>query len=238
MAVATHVHRALDAVAAEREAVAAKAEAYEAFAARVESVQPQRQPSTGGGIPAAGSLVTGRSSRGEGCRTVRTAFAETIRPHSVADVDDAEPLLETIRSEFTGPIATALSPATEAAFGPELKQSLLARADARRRETLLMRTTLERERDQLADAVALLDRVTDWIATADETPLSDLVSRNCAPATPGSARTDRPVTPTCAHARRFSTARRATPARPACATARSSSTATPTSRSPIPLCPP
>jgi hypothetical protein len=53
-------------------------------------------------------------------RAEREAFDETIRPHSVADVDETEPLLGTIRGEFRDALPVALAPATAASFTLEL----------------------------------------------------------------------------------------------------------------------
>lgn len=36
-----------------------------------------------------------------GCRRVRRAFEETVRPHSTADVENGEPLLESVRADET-----------------------------------------------------------------------------------------------------------------------------------------
>ncbi|OYR50821.1 hypothetical protein [Halorubrum sp. Ea8] len=62
----------------------------------------------------------GRYAGDARCREVRRAFHETARPHSLADVDDAdaESLLETVRSEFTESVAVALAPTTDASSTP------------------------------------------------------------------------------------------------------------------------
>lgn len=101
-------------------------------------------------------------------------FAETIRPHSVADLDDPESLLETIREEFTDAVAVALAPTTEASFTPELKQMVLAEAQSRRAEATALQNALERENTHLNEAAAAVDDIIGWIVNANETPLIDL----------------------------------------------------------------
>lgn len=177
MPVTTHVDRAQSRVRTERAAVDAKADAFEAFVERVEAVSPDPEPvptSSAGVTATAGGLSRGTSSTENRCRTVRTAFAETVRPHSVADVDDPEPLLETVRQEFTDSIALALAPTTEASFTPECKQMLVSAAETRRTEMGALARALDREATQLAAAAETVETVTSWIVDADETPLTEL----------------------------------------------------------------
>jgi hypothetical protein len=114
------------------------------------------------------------ASNDDHCRAVRTAFAETIQPHSTVDVDESEPVLATIEAEFTDSIAIALAPTTDKSFTDDLKQAITAEADARRTETAVMRRALDREETLLEDAATTVEEITAWIATADETPLTDL----------------------------------------------------------------
>lgn len=171
----TDVDRARTRVRAEREAIDAKLDAYESFVGRVTQLQPDRTPSSAAGVPVAGGTHrSADASGGDRCRTVRTAFAETVRPHSVADVDGTEPLLETIREEFTDAVAAALAPTTETSFTPELKQLVLAEARSRRSEMSALRAALDEERAQLDEAADAVDDVVAWLVDADETPLTDL----------------------------------------------------------------
>jgi hypothetical protein len=172
--VETHVARARSRADAEREAVDAKHSALGAFVDRVEALSPEptspapEVTATAGVRPASGSPPDDR------CRSVREAFAGTVRPHSVDDADDAEPLLETIGSELSDSIAVALAPTTDASFSPELKRMVVSAAASRRAETAVMRRALTREMEVLEAAEETVDTVTAWVADRDETPLTEL----------------------------------------------------------------
>jgi hypothetical protein len=168
----THVDRARDHARSERAALAAKRDAFAAFRDRVEGIAPE-SPSPSAST-AGGGLVRDAAPAPDRRATVRAAFAETVRPHSVADVDGDESLLETVRQEFSEPIAVALAPATDAPFSPALKRAILAQAESRRTETDVTRRALDREASHLDDAAEAVDRITGWIVEADETPLTDL----------------------------------------------------------------
>lgn len=175
MTVETHAHRARDRVEAEREATRARIDAYAAFERKLADISTTRtMPSATGSVPAAGPPLGDGGRERDCCQTVRRAFAETIRPHSVPDGEYSESVLETIREELSESIAIALSPATEAGFTDECKRSILARCESRRREATLLATTLDREAAALEDGIETIEAVTDWIATADETPLPEL----------------------------------------------------------------
>lgn len=172
--VETHIDQALAAVRAEREAVTDTVDAYERFRERVTAVEPtggghRSRTATGGGTHA---LVD--RSGADGCRAVRQAFAETVQPHSTADVGSTEPLLETVAAEFTDAVAAALAPTTATAFTPELKRTLLTAARTRRAETAVLGAALERETEALADARARVETVMRWLVEAEETPLTAL----------------------------------------------------------------
>jgi hypothetical protein len=176
MAVDTYIEQARTRARSEQEAVAEMQDAYETFINRVQQLQPEQTPSSMAGLTTAGG-VTHRSadaSSADGCRPVRRAFAETIRPHSVADLDETESLLETIREEFTDAIAVALAPTTEASFTPDLKRIVLAEAQSRRAEATALRNALEREEAHLEEAGAAVDDIIVWIVDANETPLTDI----------------------------------------------------------------
>ena len=102
MTVDTYVGQARTRVRAEQEAVDAKRDAFEAFVRRVREIPTdQTHASPVGVTTAAGTQQRSIRTTDSGCRDVLTAFAETIRPHSVEDFDTDEPLLETVLSEFT-----------------------------------------------------------------------------------------------------------------------------------------
>lgn len=175
MAVDTHVERARSRARAEREAIDDKLAAYEAFVRRVAETPPNRPPPSVAGITTDGGAThRPADASSDGCRSVRTAFDETIRPHSVADVDDAEPLLETVREEFTDGVAAALAPTTGATFTPELKELVLAEARSRRSEATAVQRALDREEAHLDGAAERVDAVVEWLVDANETALSDL----------------------------------------------------------------
>lgn len=175
MAIETHVDRALARVASEREAFDAKLDAYEAFVDRVEELAVESRPSAPRGVvTTTGTGLHGGGSTNGQCRAVRTVFAETVRPHSVEDVEEAEPLLATIGHELTESIAVALAPTTDTGFTDELKHTVLSEVAERRTETEVLCRALEREASRLTAAVDTVDTVSEWIVEADETPLTDL----------------------------------------------------------------
>jgi hypothetical protein len=176
MTVDTYIEQARTRVRAEQEAIGEKLNAYERFIRQVQELQPDQTPSSMAGLTTAGGAthLSADASNTDGCRTVRTAFAETIRPHSVADIDESESLLETIREEFTDAIAVALAPTTEASFTPELKQLVLAEAQSRQSEATALRKALGREDEHLDDAAETVDDIIEWVVDANETPLTDL----------------------------------------------------------------
>lgn len=176
MVVDTYIEQARTRARSEQEAIAEMRDACEAFIRRVQKQQPEKTPSSAAGLTTAGGVthLSADGSSTDGCRTVRTAFAETIRPHSVADIDQTESLLETIREEFTDAIAVALAPTTEASFTPELKRMILTQAQSRRAEATALWKALEREETHLDDPSDAVDDIVAWIVDANETPLTDL----------------------------------------------------------------
>ncbi|MFC4249432.1 hypothetical protein ACFOZ7_21285 [Natribaculum luteum] len=175
MTVTTTVDRALERVRTERDAVQDKRAALERFVARVEdvSVDPTPPP-TRASTTAGGGTLAARSSPTDGGRhEVRTAFAETVRSHSVDDLDDDESLLETIASELSDSIATALGSTPDGAFTPDLKRAVLSSTRDRVDETQVVAAALDREATHLADVRDEIATITDWLVDADDTPLSE-----------------------------------------------------------------
>ncbi|WP_049947447.1 DUF7260 family protein [Candidatus Halobonum tyrrellensis] len=175
MGVETHVDRARDRVRTEVDALDAKSAAFETFLARVKRLPPEPTPRSSAVAATGGTDARLRAdgATDEGCRAVRTAFDETVRSHSVADVETPEPLLETVRSEFTDSIALALAPTTDTSFSAGVKRAVVAETETRRRETAALRRALDREAESLAAAAAAVDEVTTWVVEADERPLTD-----------------------------------------------------------------
>jgi len=176
MAVDTYIEQARTRVRAEQEAIAEMRDAYGTFINRVQKLQPEQARSSVAGLTTAGGVthLSADASSADGCRPVRRAFAETIRPHSVADINDTESLLETIREEFTDAIAVALAQTTEASFTPDLKRIVLTEAQSRQSEATALQKALEREEANLDEASDAVDDIVTWIVDADETPLTDL----------------------------------------------------------------
>ena len=175
MTVTTHIESAESRVRAEREAVERKREAFETFAERVADLSTEPIPSAAAGVTAtAGPRRRGESGATDRCRAVRTAFAETIRPHSLDDTDGSESLLSTIRTELTDGIAVALAPTTDVSFSTELEEAIIAESQARLAEAETLVAALDSERSALDDAASTVEHVTGWLTDADETPLSDL----------------------------------------------------------------
>ncbi|OAQ53176.1 hypothetical protein HTG_06790 [Natrinema mahii] len=175
----TALHAAPDCVDRELAAVAARDEAFETFARRVRALSAST-PATGGG-PATAATPVAMTTAGEaggasattdetGCVAVREAFAETVAPHSTADLADDEPLLETIAAELNEDVAVAL--AAETGWTPTLKRAVLEEVDTRRREVAVVRETLETERETVAAAIDEVDEILAWLqSTAEESLL-------------------------------------------------------------------
>lgn len=175
MARQTWIHDARERVESEQDAVKAKLNAIDQFIDRVEDITPAPRASSSAGITATvGALVNRSRSGDDTTKAVRQAFAETIRPHSLDDIEERESLQETIQAELNESIAAALAPTTNTSLSPNLKQAVLSEAGMRRAETKAVHRGLEREHKQLDEAAVVVDDIAEWIAAADKTPLADL----------------------------------------------------------------
>jgi hypothetical protein len=175
MPVETYIDHARTRAQAEQEAVDAKLEAFGMFIDRVSDFLTDPTPSSTSGITAAaGTRTHTETSTDDRSRAVRTAFAETIRPHSVADIDASESLLATIQNELTDSIALALAPTSETSFSTALKQAIITEATARQTETEVLHEALAREETHLKAVSETVDDIIAWIADANETPLTAL----------------------------------------------------------------
>ncbi|WP_247730392.1 DUF7260 family protein [Halovivax limisalsi] len=173
MGVETYVDRARARAESEREAVSRRREALERFRTRLERIETDPLPSS----PARVGVAPGPTHRAdcgtdEGCRAVRRAFAETVRPHSTDD--ESESVLETIRAVFTDRVAVGLAPTTDATFTPDLERLVLAETRTRRAEAAALERALDREAAQLERAAGVVDEITDWLVEANETALRTL----------------------------------------------------------------
>lgn len=173
MSLETHVDRAIDRSTAEREAIEAKRNAYDRFLDRISDV---RAESVAASAPGSKTTLGARFSSSDGARrTVRRAFAETVRPHSVDDVDaEGESLLVTVRHELGESVALALAPTTDTPFSPQVRSAVVDAVEDRQTETKVLARALEREAVHLREVKATVEEATDWVAAADETPLSNL----------------------------------------------------------------
>ena len=172
----THVDRAREAVERERDVLEEEGTAYEVFRRRVASLSATEmsgRAATGGTGHGVVAQAVRPDAGDDACGQVREAFAETIRPYSVENVEN-EPLLETIRGELGDGIALALAPTTDAGFTPETKRAILTAARERRRGIAATIESLDSEAESLREAGEAVDEITDWLADADETPLSSL----------------------------------------------------------------
>jgi hypothetical protein len=169
-----YIDRAGTRVRAERDDVAERIDAFDAFIDRVAALSTVQPPSSAGMAATTDTRLRVDSATDDHCRTVRRAFDETVRPHSVADVDGAESLLKTMREELTDTIALALAPTTDVSFSPELEQVVISKTRGRRAEATALHEALGREEVHLADVGAAVDDSTAWIVEANETPLTDL----------------------------------------------------------------
>ncbi|ELZ45129.1 hypothetical protein C464_12820 [Halorubrum coriense DSM 10284] len=81
MSVDTHIEQAQSRVRAEQEAIDEKLDAYETFIRRVTKLETDQTPSSTAGLTTAGGVtrIATDASGPDRCRTVRTAFDETIR---------------------------------------------------------------------------------------------------------------------------------------------------------------
>jgi len=183
MSQTTYIDAAQDRVEAERAAAEAKRAGMESFVDRVADLSTDSSPAGASGVAGTGGLARRTEASGTGgCESVRTAFAETVHPHAVADRDPgresdasaSQPLTATIRQELTESIAVALAPASSVPFSPGLKQGILAEAHCRRSELDVLCRAVERESESLKAAADTVTTVSSWIAAADETPLTEL----------------------------------------------------------------
>jgi len=174
MPLKTYIDDAESRARSERDALEAKRDAIDRFIDRVEDLAPEPSPSSSHPVTAVAGMLSRNASTDDECRAVRRAFAETIRPHSIGDIDESESLDETIRAEFSESLAGALAPTTDTSFSPKLKRTVVSEATARRTETDASYRALEREISHLEEAEEVVDNVTSWLVTADETSLCTL----------------------------------------------------------------
>ena len=180
--VRTHVRRALGRVADEREHLAEKRAALDEFGRAVRDLgvdvpNPSATRSdtpAGDAAAAAAPAVRGTEPGADRCRSVRDAFAETVRPYSVDDVETPEPLVETMRAELTDDLAAALAPGSGGQFTPMTKRAVLSAVADRKRELTVTDRALDAEARSLRSAADEIETVVGGLVEANETPLSGL----------------------------------------------------------------
>lgn len=173
----THVDRARETVAREREVLAEERAAYEQFRRRVADVSTAEARPTVSASTSLGGVAARTSTADTGdtaCTTVREAFGETVRPHSVDDVGSDEPLLETIREELGDGVALALAPTTDPGFTPRTKEAVLSATGERRHAIDATTDALDDEAESLRAVGEAVGEITQWLGEAEETPLSSL----------------------------------------------------------------
>jgi predicted membrane chloride channel (bestrophin family) len=172
MTVTTFIDRAKRRVEDEQDAVRAKRAAFDRFSDRVSSLPTTPAASAGGMTATVGTQLGSDQAVDDQCRAVRNAFAETVRPHSCDS--DSEPLLETIKAEFTEQIAVALASTTETGFSNQLKTAIITEVENRKAETAALSRALDTEAAHLETAFQTVEEITDWLVAENRTPLVDL----------------------------------------------------------------
>lgn len=160
------VSKALSRVEDESRHVEETLDAFDRFDRTVRETAPVEfgaatvEPAGGGAMTV---LATADRPAHTTCDRIRERFVETIRPHSVEDVDGSEPLVETMREELGEEPALALAPNGPGGFTAELKRTIISAIEARRAELRSLSAALERERESLETAAEELESVIDAI---------------------------------------------------------------------------
>lgn len=178
MAIQTHIDDAVERVERERTRARDERRAYERFRTEIGSLPVQSTDGRSASVSSAGGAASmsgwSPAASSAGCRRVRELFSETVRPHSVADLDEEEPLLETIREELGESIALVLAPETDAELTPRVQRAIRSTADTRVRERKTLARALDRESQSLDAAADACQSITDWVTEREQTPLRRL----------------------------------------------------------------
>ncbi|WP_283402468.1 hypothetical protein [Halorubrum sp. DM2] len=179
MPIETHIDSALTRVEREQTHFDAERRAYERFQSEVASLSPQPATATSASPSAAGgALSVAGGSQHDAATTdadrVRELFTETVRPHSVADLDTEEPVLETIREELGDSLAFVLAPETDADVTPQVQNAICSKAQQRLQEITAMSSALNRETESLQAAARDCQSVTKWVEDHNQTSLLGL----------------------------------------------------------------
>jgi hypothetical protein len=180
MTVHTHVSDALDRVTDEQLLVEQKQAALRQFRQTIEDLSAQgpdarsRPPHvTDGGMTAAASTLCGDRSAST-CKQVCTAFGETVAPCCQPDTNDGDAVLSALRDELGDEVALALAPNSDSQFTPQVKRAVVSATVKRQEELGTFAAALETEETSVRTIEDTVESITDWLTTADETPLSTL----------------------------------------------------------------
>jgi len=166
----TLIDEAQQLVIDERKAIADKLAALDRFAKGVTKISTETRPSPTGSAVAGNFLNSSPMSVSNDdriCR-VRSLFAETVQPHSIADIGRSEPLLVTIQEEFNEEIALALSPSTNHQFTPQLQRAICSATERCKSDLRVMDKGLAIEEDDLEYVAELRKSLPDKLSAAPD----------------------------------------------------------------------
>ena len=176
MPIETHIDSAMTRVEREQTHFDAERRAYERFQSGIASLSPQPATATSVSPSAAGGAISvAGGSQHDAATTdadrVRELFTETVRPHSVANLDTEEPLLETIRKELGDSLAFVLASETDADVTPQVQSAICSKAQQRLQEITAMSSALDRETESLQAAAQDCQTATEWVEKHNQTSL-------------------------------------------------------------------
>jgi len=99
---------------------------------------------------------------------VRSLFDKIVRPHSLEDIEQPEPLLVTIREEFGEEIALGLAPTTRRQFTKKLKSAILSSADQCQSNLKAMDKGLAAEKRNLKKATIISESFNKWLISGQK----------------------------------------------------------------------
>ncbi|GGJ13707.1 hypothetical protein GCM10008995_24470 [Halobellus salinus] len=126
---------------AEQRAVAAEAEAFDAFVDRIREIEAEPP------VPSGVRGIAHRSG-GSGLRRVETAYAETVMSVSHYDTDYGDTYRESVVTEFGPEVGVALADGRR--FQPHLKRAVIGTANSCRADRESFLETLEIESESLS----------------------------------------------------------------------------------------
>ncbi|AUX08575.1 hypothetical protein AArcSl_0937 [Halalkaliarchaeum desulfuricum] len=158
----TLLREAADAVVEERKHVVRERNAFEAFAERVERLQPEMSSDGGKGGTLSGAAAVrvvsdGATGNGEGIDAVEATYERTVMSMQHYEEEYGETLAENMAAELGSDVATAVAAGDQ--LTPGLQSALVseARRAAKRRETLLAQ--LEDEAERIDEAYRAIEPV-------------------------------------------------------------------------------